>query len=398
MFSDQTNKKSFGFVYILFIYSALCLSPSAFATITVTAGGSQQIAAGSDSQDVVFTVLDEQGTPNTGTTVNFSLTGPSGNIITDGLSNNTSTPDDNGLSTTRLNGTGTIGNYAITARLATDSNQTATTNIVVTAGDASQLTVTTGNNQTVSQNQASVNITFQLTDAFNNAVAGEGINFTVRTPAGETSSSGLSISTATTDSNGEVTTRLDSTDIKGNYTVIATYTVDTSITTDAVVSVTDAEPDLPSLGFGTRLEATGELNEANASFSGGTKVNDGEFMQEVVLTTNDSVFIQSQISVDSAHVGQAADILIVAYYSPVAPFDVGGQYFMIDNKNLILVWDGNPVNLVPFIRVNQLPAKQFVNMYAGTLPAGQVQAYVGYRLDDGTIVYNGNQTIKARIK
>ncbi|EDN66174.1 hypothetical protein BGP_2699 [Beggiatoa sp. PS] len=271
--------------------------------------------------------------------------------------------------------------------------------MIVITGSAAKLTVLTGDNQTIPQTQVSANIIFQLTDAYDNAVAGEEINFTVRSSTGEISSSGLSLSTATTDTNGEVTTRLEVTDTKGNYTVIATFAADTTMTADALVAVTDAIPKLPSLGLGIKLEATGALSDAKETgFNGGIKVNDGEFLQEAVLTTNDSVLFQSEISVDSTHIGQSADILVVAYYSPVAPFDVGGTYFMIDNRNAILVWDGNPASLVPFIRINQLPAKQFVNMYGGPLPAGQVQAYVGYRLDDGTIIYNGNQTINARIK
>jgi hypothetical protein len=400
MFIDHKNQKSLGFTYFLLLFSALCLSPSAFATITVNSGGGQQIAAGSDSQDIVFKVLDDQGNPNTGTTINFTLIGPQGNTITDGLSNNTATPDGNdGLVSTRLNSTGTIGNYAITARQATDSTQSATTNVIVIAGNAAKLTVSAGDNQTITQGQVSSNLTFQLTDTFNNAVAGEDINFTVRTPTGETSSSGLSSSTATTDSNGEVTTRLENSDTKGNYTVIATRAADTTMTANVLIIVTDARPDLPSLGLGMTLEANGAITDANAIFNGGTKVNDGEFQQEVVLTTNDSVLIQSEITIDSAHVGQAADILVVAYYNPIAAFDTGGEYVMIDNRNAVLPWNGDPASLVSFISVNQLPAKQFVNMYGGTLPAGQVRAYVGYRLiNSGLVIFNGNQTINARIR
>lgn len=398
MFSYQKTKKGLSLFSILLFYGALSLSSSVFAAITVTAGDGQQVSAGSDSENIDFKVLDELGNPKTGTTVKFSLIGPTGNTIIDGLSPSSADSDDDGLVSTRLNGTGTIGNYAIMAKLATDETQSVITNVIVVAGDAAQLTLVAGNDQTVTIGQSSANITFQLTDASDNAVAGKAVNFSLEAPTG--SSSILSPSTATTDTNGQVTTRLETfkIDPKGNYIIVATLDADNTVTANTVVEVIDSLPDLPSLGLGMTLETTGALTDASASFNGGTKVNDQEFQQEVILTTNDSVLIQGIINVDSAHVGQPADILVVSYYNPVLAFDVGGVYVMIDNNNVILDWDGNPASLVAFTRVTQLPTRQFVNMYGGPLPPGQVRAYFGYRLADGTVIFNGNQTINARIK
>ena len=287
--------------------------------------------------------------------------------------------------------------YSITATIV-DDDQKVITNVIVAAAAATQLTLVAGNNQSLTIGQSSSNITFQLADAFDNAVAGKTVNFSIQAPTGSNSS--LSLTTAATDTNGQVTTRLvtNSTDPKGNYTVIANLDDDNTVTANVSVEVTDLIPDLPSLGFGMVLEATGALTEANASFNGGIKVNNGEFQQEAAFTINDSVFIQGVINVDSTHVGQPAEILVVGYYNPLLAFDVGGVYVMIDNNNAILNWDGNPANLVAFTSVAQLPTRQFVNMYGGPLPAGQVRAYVGYRLADGTIIFNGNQTINARIK
>lgn len=397
MFNYQKTKKGLSLISVILLYGVLSLSQSVFAAITVTAGGGQQVSAGSDSEDIVFKVLDEQGNPKTGTTVNFSLTGPTGNTIADGLSPSSIDSDGDGLVSTHLNGTGAVGNYSITATIV-DDDQKVITNVIVAAAAATQLTLVAGNNQSLTIGQSSSNITFQLADAFDNAVAGKTVNFSIQAPTGSNSS--LSLTTAATDTNGQVTTRLvtNSTDPKGNYTVIANLDDDNTVTANVSVEVTDLIPDLPSLGFGMVLEATGALTEANASFNGGIKVNNGEFQQEAAFTINDSVFIQGVINVDSTHVGQPAEILVVGYYNPLLAFDVGGVYVMIDNNNAILNWDGNPANLVAFTSVAQLPTRQFVNMYGGPLPAGQVRAYVGYRLADGTIIFNGNQTINARIK
>ncbi len=392
------NTKYRTICFLGFLYGLLFWLQAALAAITVTTASGQQVPAGSPSTDIFFKVTDEVGNPNTGKIVNFSLIDPAGSPVANGLSNSSAATNNDGLVSTRLNPTSKLGNYTITATLASNATQFTGTNVVVIAGPPVKLAVKEGGNQTVPAGQNTANIRFQLTDTFNNAVAGQVIRFTVRDPAGEISSNKLFLTEATTDSNGQVTNRLEAFQTEGTYLVIATLATDETITTQVPVQITEPIPQLPSLGFGMAFDATGAVVETTASFNGGAKVNDGEFNQEVVFNLNDSIFVQGVINVDSRHIGQPADIIIVASYHPIVPFNTQQVFYMLSSNNVPLIWDGNLVNLVAFTRVNLLPKKLPVNMYGGKLGSpGLYQGYFGYRLDNGLIVFNGNQTINLRV-
>ena len=85
------------------------------------------------SESIYFKVIDETGNPNTGATVNFNLTDPTGSKIIDGLSSMAAYTENNGLVSTSLNSMKTIGNYTIVATLETDDSQSANANIIVVA-------------------------------------------------------------------------------------------------------------------------------------------------------------------------------------------------------------------------------------------------------------------------
>ena len=151
---------------------------------------------------------------------------------------------------------------------------------------------------------------------------------------------------------------------------------------------------LPDLGAGMAVKSSWETVETDSSFNGGIKVNDGEFLQQTVLTSADSVSFQGVINVDSDHIGMPADILVVGGYTPI---DLPEQFVMVDDKNNTPNWDLDLTTLGPFARINSLPDQQPVNMYGGKLPIGKVRGWLGYRLDDGLIVFNGSQSINAQI-
>jgi len=125
-------RRNLCFAYFTLIYCGLLsLLQPAVAAIVITTGDNQQIPVGSPSTEIFFQVIDDIGNPNT--TITFSLTNPAGLTTTDGLSNTVVHPDDSGLVSTHFNGTDIIGNYTITATLATDATQSAKANIVVVA-------------------------------------------------------------------------------------------------------------------------------------------------------------------------------------------------------------------------------------------------------------------------
>jgi hypothetical protein len=388
-----------GWLLIFISWGLLFLVAPVNAAITVTGGSGQQVPAGSPSADIFFKVTDATGNPNTSTTVNFSLIDPAGNPVANGLSTPSASTSNNGLVSTRLNPTSQLGNYTITATLASDTTQFTGINVVVVAGKPAKLTITEGGNQTLPAGQSSANLRFKLTDAFNNAVAGQVIHFTLRNPSGEMGNDKLFLTEATTDINGQVTTRVEALKTEGSYLVTATLAMDETISIQVPVQIVEPIPQLPNLGFGMAFDANGAVAETTASFNGGTKVNDGEFNQEVVFNLNDSISVQGVINVDSRHIGQAADIIIVASHNPIVPFNTQQIFYMFSSSNLPEVWDGNLAKLVAFSRVNNLPKKLPLNLYGGKVGSpGLYQGYFGYRLDNGLIVFNGNQTINLRVK
>lgn len=393
------NDKMAGFRVFISWGLLLLLAAPVNAAITVTTGSGQQVPAGSPSADIFFKVTDSVGNPNTGAAVNFSLIDPAGNPVSNGLSTSSASTNNDGLISTRLNPTSKLGNYTITATLVSDTTQFTGINVVVVAGLAAKLTVTEGGNQTLPAGQSSTNIRFKLTDVFNNPVAGQVIQFTLRNPNGELGNDKLFLTEVTTDINGQVTTRLEALQMEGSYLVTATLATDETISIQVPVQIVEPIPQLPSLDFGMAYDASGAVVETTASFNGGTRVNDGEFNQEVVFNLNDSIFVQGVINVDSRHLGQGADIIIVASHNPIVPFNTQQIFYMFSSDNRPEVWDGNLANLVAFSRINNLPKKLPLNLYGGKVGApGLYQGYFGYRLDNGLIVFNGNQTINLRVK
>ena len=256
-----------------------------------------------------------------------------------------------------------------------------------------------GDNQTLEGGKTSETIHFKLTDAFKNALLGEVINFQLKTPTGELIGTGLSTTLATTNINGEVSLRLQAPETQGTYTLIATLATSETLTAHVTVQVTEALPTLPSLGFGAAVDKTGQPVNTTARFYGGTAQNPGHFNQEIVLENADqTVSIQGMIKVDSRHIGQAADIIVVVSYQSIEPEPIAAM-IMLGEASAPL-WDGDLGHLIPFKRVDNLPESYLLKIYEGTFGglAGKVQIYFGYRLDNGVIVYNANEVISILLK
>ena len=71
----------------------------------------------------------------------------------------------------------------------------------------------------------------------------------------------------------------------------------------------------------------------------------------------------------------------------------GELFFMLDNQKRPLLWDGDPDKLVAAIKDITLAASVPVEIYQGGLVDGQIRVYFGYRLENGMVVFNGEQTI-----
>jgi hypothetical protein len=214
----------------------------------------------------------------------------------------------------------------------------------------------------------------------------------------------------------------------------------------------------PELGKALAFDLQGKPATTSARFAGGISTDDKTFARDKLVSLAEPVTISGIITPDPAHVGQLADIVGVGYYvregslstdtaSPtncdpalVDSVAKGGYYMMKqhgdqycswvvkgnesdqkwcvseNDKNSVVrkrpeteseyftVWDGNLQSLLAIDKVTladyqPLAAENDKVLYKGRFDApGHVCFYFGYRLPDGTLVFNGEQTINVRIK
>lgn len=181
---------------------------------------------------VYFTVLDENAQPLAGQTVLFNLA-PSAN----GLSVVEAVSDSNGQVSTTLQPIQKAGDYTITANILNTAIRATATVHTFLADKPEPLTLAIktirGDNQTISLGQNSADITFQVTTLQGSPVVKRDIFFQLSPSSGQ-----LALSSATTDMQGYVTTRLNKVTEFGRYILTATIS-DTTTTATAAITVFD---------------------------------------------------------------------------------------------------------------------------------------------------------------
>lgn len=189
----------------------------------------------------------------------------------------------------------------------------------------------------------------------------------------------------------------------------------TKLVTASLATATDNQPtdnttpttettELPSLG--AAIVVNSSTPEINTTFSGGISVSQiifsgdpvtqGPFQAPATFHSTDSVEIRGEIAVESQHVEQSADIIVVVIYQFPQFFDSVPLFFMLNTAGQAIPWDVNMATLIPFQTGVTLAAKQPVLIYQGQLPAGNLSFYWGYQLKDGTLVYN-SQPVMATV-
>ncbi len=71
---------------------------------------------------------------------------------------------------------------------------------------------------------------------------------------------------------------------------------------------------------------------------------------------------------------------------------------MLDNQKLPLLWDLDSEKLVAAVKEITLAASVWSEIYQGGLVEGQIRVYFGYRLENGMVVFTGEQVIELRIE
>jgi hypothetical protein len=149
---------------------------------------------------------------------------------------------------------------------------------------------------------------------------------------------------------------------------------------------------LPNLGEGVVLTlADKTVSETKAEFTGGVlypnhwkgiKANIKHRSSEKELLA-----IHGKITVDPAHIGQTAQILVHVAYWPNQDTEV--FHFMLDENGQAHLWDVDQDNNVVFQNDIVLQASQYVPLYTGPLNSeGIFKIRFGYRLSEGDIVHN----------
>jgi len=105
------------------------------------------------------------------------------------------------------------------------------------------------------------------------------------------------------------------------------------------------------------------------------------------------VQIHGNVLTDVRHIGKRADILVVA--ARTAPGATSPSFYMLDKPGTPKPWDGAISSLAPFQSRTALAPVVSVPIWNNPLDiVGDVQVYLGYRLNDGTIVYSLEEVIE----
>jgi len=151
---------------------------------------------------------------------------------------------------------------------------------------------------------------------------------------------------------------------------------------------------LPKLKGLAALDKQGKRVSTWARIEGGARMGtDGSgkkrSSKKLTLKRNQhkNVDIHGNVLTDVRHIGKRADILVVAAHT--APGATSPNFYMLDKPGTPKPWDGALSSLVPFQSRTALAPVVSVPIWNKPLDiVGEVQVYLGYRLNDGLIVYS----------
>ncbi len=177
-----------------------------------------------------------------------------------------------------------------------------------------------------------------------------------------------------------------------------------------LVKATQIAVQYPPLGRAQLLHADGNMEFGHSqaiSFRGGALLlQSGLFADpKNIIPLGSEVDIVAEVdvrSITTQHLGQAGSLIVLAGYTPINVQAGDVQFLMRANTASGLVtyipWDKNPATLQSAKAV-EISEKMRIPVYRGVLQAaGKMDIYVGYRLADGTIVFNGENPISLQIQ
>jgi len=164
---------------------------------------------------------------------------------------------------------------------------------------------------------------------------------------------------------------------------------------------------LPNLGRGMAVSKDGSMLSANTlkdmaditiAFRGGASVSNQPYKASLATTPSKMVNIMGEIEVAAAHIGQEADILVVAGVLDDVSEAIS-LFLMVDEQERLQVWNGEFASLVGSQENIVLAKIQTIEIYQGLIVPVWAQIYFGYRLkESGSVYFNGEQPIEVSSK
>ena len=181
--------------------------------------------------------------------------------------------------------------------------------------------------------------------------------------------------------------------IEGEY--VAQY-----MSSEAVSTILDMpKPDMMH-GNAILLDTTGNTSESNTCFIASISSEQGLLQNGSTTTGQDTITITHQVSANANDLNQVVDWVIVASYQGENSDQT--QFYARDANSNWQVWDGQVDHLPATESAQQLLEGYTLQLFQGQLQdmSGVFSIYSGYRLDDGSIVYNRFPTVfnKGHIK
>jgi hypothetical protein len=157
------------------------------------------------------------------------------------------------------------------------------------------------------------------------------------------------------------------------------------------ITITDDDVALPILGC-IATDNTGspvDLDPETSRCKGGISVAGGDFINNTIITRNQEVRIDGQMTIDPQHVGKDAELVLFVGYTPPGPARDQEVFLMLDTASQILPWSSNLTDLVAWQTARTLDKSFTATLYQGLLPPGRLTIFFGYRLTaEGTVVQN----------
>lgn len=141
----------------------------------------------------------------------------------------------------------------------------------------------------------------------------------------------------------------------------------------------------------------GDLKEGTCEFQPLLMIQTGQINNNSSVMNTDNLKISSKVRVSCQYVGQAADIIFVANYVSDSN-DLNIKY--THKGEIWQIWSGEINQLPTAITNSKLPKKLELPIYQGKLKdmaPGKMTVWVGYRLKNGTIIFNGLEPIEFNI-